>query len=114
MIKSYFLKAVFLVLAVISIIPPVKADEVFVKYRGMVDLKHFSCPQIKDSSLVNIICYDEAEKYLLVNLNGTFYHYCGLNEIVYQEWLKADSLGKFYGSRIKGNYDCRVTPPPIY
>jgi hypothetical protein len=52
------------------------AETVIVKYRGPVDLSHFDCEQITRSSVVKRLCYDSAEKYVIVNLTGTYYHYC--------------------------------------
>lgn len=90
------------------------AKEVFVKYRGLVNLEHFSCPNLKASSLVQALCYDDNEQYLLVSLNGTFYHYCEVPNSVYEAWLHATSLGKFYNFEIKGHYDCRINYLPSY
>lgn len=46
------------------------AETVFVKYRGPVDLAPFACETIKTSSLVNRICYDNQNGYLLVSLKA--------------------------------------------
>ncbi len=52
------------------------AETVYVKYRGMVDLKPFECETITRSSFINRLCYDEKEKYVIVILKSTYYHYC--------------------------------------
>jgi hypothetical protein len=55
---------------------PVRAGEiVMVKYRGPVDLTPFACEFVQRSSLVQRPCYDRREQYVIVNLNGTYYHY---------------------------------------
>jgi hypothetical protein len=90
------------------------SQEVNVKYRGIVSLKPFNCYELKESSLVKDICYDKSEKYLLVNLKGTFYHYCDIPNSVVSDWLSSNSLGRFYNSSVKGNYDCRYNYMPLY
>jgi hypothetical protein len=92
------------------------AQQVFVKYRGMVDVGngHFQSYDLRPSSLVWEIYYDLPNNYLIVNLNGTYYHYCGIPQNVVNHWVSADSLGRFYGTYVKGNYDCRIHPVPKY
>ena len=53
------------------------AESVFVKYRGEVDLAPFDCSGVDRSSLVRRVCYDRRESYMIINLNGTYYRYCG-------------------------------------
>lgn len=89
------------------------AESVFVKYRGTVDLAPFKC-QWTESSLVKRLCYDKRNEYLLVSLKGTYYHYCKLPVPVLQQWTASDSLGRYFNANIKGNFDCRVYPPPTY
>ncbi|RYH52567.1 MAG: KTSC domain-containing protein, partial [Alcaligenaceae bacterium] len=55
---------------------PVLAEKVMVKYRGQVDLAPFTCEDSPQSSLVKRLCYDAKQQYVLVNLQGTWYHYC--------------------------------------
>jgi hypothetical protein len=83
------------------------AETVFVKYRGAVNLKTFDCIGTS-SSLVHQVCYRNKVQYLVVLLNQTYYHYCRIPPPVVDEWLKADSKGKFYLTNIKGNFDCRL------
>jgi hypothetical protein len=92
------------------------AQQVYVKYRGMVDVGngHLQSYNLKPSSLVQKIYYDPPNNYLIVSLNGTYYHYCGIPKNIVDRWISADSLGRFYGSYVKGNYDCRVYPVPEY
>lgn len=84
-----------------------QAETIFVKYRGMVDLREFNCTNT-ESSVVHRICYKKADKYLVVLLTDTYYHYCQIPQDVVQQWLSADSKGKFYNAKIKGNFDCRL------
>ena len=51
-----------------------QAESVFVKYRGEVDLAPFDCSGVDRSSLVQRVCYERRESYMIINLNGTYYH----------------------------------------
>ena len=88
----------------------VQAKQIYVKYRGPIDTDngHFIAYQLKPSSLVHEIFYDRPNNYLLVNLKGTYYHYCSMPKVVVDDWVSSPSLGKFYLANIKGNYDCRI------
>lgn len=80
---------------------------VTVKYRDTpVNVKNFTEYKLKKSSFVHEILYDESEKYLLVRLKNTFYHYCNINESTVESWVSSKSLGRFYVSRIKGSFGC--------
>jgi hypothetical protein len=58
---------------------------------------------------------------MLINLNGTWYHYCGITEPTVTSLAKAepsekysDAVGKYYDENVKGQFDCRVNPAPHY
>jgi len=51
---------------------------------------------------------------VIVNLAGTYYHYCEVPSAVFNNWRSADSMGQYYNSEIKGQYDCRVLRVPSY
>lgn len=94
-----------------------EAELIRVKYRPeAVDTKKGSFKEfsLKPSSFVNRILYDSDQQYLLVKLRDIFYHYCSIPEVKVEAWTSANSLGKFYHSNIKGNFDCRVFPVPEY
>jgi hypothetical protein len=93
---------------------PVVADVVIVKYRGPVDLKPFQCHSVTRSSLVNRVCYDRREQYMVVRLTGTYYHYCEIDPSTVSRFLDADSMGRFFNTNIKGRFDCRVLRVPAY
>ena len=87
------------------------AESVFVKYRGMVDLGRFACTST-ESSFVKRVCYDAPNRYMLIELSGTFYHYCGIGSETVSALLDADSKGRFYNAEIKGRFDCRLGVVP--
>ena len=92
------------------------AQAIYVKYRGSVDVSngHFQQLNLKGSSLVKDMYYDQSNLYLLVSLKGTYYHYCSIPQNVVSDWKNSSSLGRYYNYNIKGNYDCRVNPVPQY
>jgi len=85
-----------------------------VKYRGRVDLAPFACQSVARSSFIQRVCYDRREQYMLISLNGVYYHYCEISPRAVSALLNADSIGKHYNAAIKGNYDCRVNRVPAY
>jgi hypothetical protein len=92
----------------------VRSETVDVKYRGPVDLKTFECRDINRSSFIQRVCYDKPKfYYMIVNLKGTYYHYCELPPATLDEFMGAASMGQFYNQNIKGSgsdrpFDCRT------
>jgi hypothetical protein len=103
----------YLVIAV-SLIVESKAETVDVKYRGQLDLKPFACTTIERSSFIQRVCYDTANAYMVVNLNGTYYHYCDIDEGTVNSFLAAPSMGRFFNASIKGNFACVTGHVPEY
>jgi KTSC domain len=97
----------------------VRCETVDVKYRGPVDLKAFECRDINRSSFIQRVCYDNTQSYMIINLRGTYYHYCELPPATYDGLMGAPSMGQFYNQNIKGSgsdgpYDCRTHRVPSY
>jgi hypothetical protein len=90
------------------------AESVYVKYRGEIDLTPFDCTDITRSSFIRRVCYDRRNEYMLISLNGTFYHYCEIDADTVAFLLNAPSMGRFYNANIKGNFDCRIHRVPHY
>ena len=112
------MRSLSLALASAIICGSVVAETVEVKYHGPVDLKPFSCTDTK-SSFVNRVCYDKANTYMLILLNSTWYHYCEIDAGTVSSLIKADSVGRYYNSNIKGTgkdgpFDCRTHKVPRY
>jgi hypothetical protein len=91
-----------------------KAERVYVKARGEVDLAQFRCENVTRSANVKRLCYDEKEEYVLVSLKGIWYHFCDVPPPTVTSWRKAASKGRYYNDNIRGNYDCSVTHAPAY
>ena len=60
------------------------------------------------------LCYDSKELYVIVNLTGTYYHYCEVPTDIVAAWQQAESMGRYYGAQVKGRFDCRVLRVPSY
>jgi hypothetical protein len=89
-------------------------ETVNVKYRGVVDLAPFQCESVNRSSLVTRVCYDRKEQYMIIGLQGTYYHYCEIDPGTVNALRGAESMGRFYNSNIKGRFDCRNRRVPAY
>jgi KTSC domain len=89
-------------------------EVVTVKYRGPVSLAPFKCDPITRSSFIDRVCYDAANSYMLIDLNGTWYHYCEIDAGTVSNLVAADSMGRFYNQSIKGRFDCRTHQVPHY
>ena len=81
---------------------PLRAEVVFVKYRGTLDLAPLRCDWVTRSSLVQRLCFDPRNQYVVVSLKGTYYHYCGVPADVVAEWKGAESMGRYFNAAIKG------------
>lgn len=68
------------------------------------------------SSVVQGAWYDRTSAYLVVRLNGAYYHYCNVDEQVWVAFRNAPSKGSFFNAALKGQstYDCRTHPLPSY
>lgn len=94
-----------------------KAETVQVKYHGPVPLAAFSCTDVRENSDVSRICYDRAERYMVIRLKKTYYHYCDIDAATVADLLRASSKRQFFQARIRGSgadgpFDCRTHPVP--
>jgi KTSC domain len=91
------------------------AETVNVKYRGVVDLAPFSSDAIDRSSFIRRVCYDASNRYMIVQLNETYYHYCDIDSMTVDAFKTAESMGRYFNaSRLKGISDCRTGTVPSY
>ncbi len=51
---------------------------------------------------------------MIVRLNGTYYHYCDIDDATVDAFKAADSMGRFFNTSIKGHFDCRSGHVPTY
>jgi len=60
-----------------------------------------------NSSAISHIGYDRDTKQMKITFKqGKTYDYCGVPENIFDEFLNASSVGKYYDKYIKDNYDC--------
>lgn len=88
-----------------------------IKYRDdVVDIAdtRFQALDTSRSSFIRGAWYDEDNEYMIINLDGTYYHYCGMPSNTWSSFKVADSFGSHYNRFIKGDYDCRMNSVPIY
>lgn len=60
------------------------------------------------SSFVNEAWYDGESNYMITQLKGTNHHYCRLPSQIWSALVKAKSHGRYYGQKVRGNFDCRL------
>lgn len=95
-----------------------RAETVDVKYHGPVELGRFECSSISRSSFIRRVCYAPQQRYMVINLDGTYYHHCAIDAGTIHGLMSADSMGRFYNSNIRsrgsvrGPFDCRDHPIP--
>ncbi|MNR13390.1 hypothetical protein D3C85_1297950 [compost metagenome] len=111
MLRSIIFSALVLICQVAA------AETVQVKYHGVVSLDAFACADVKEGSDVSRICYDKAERYMVIRLKTTYYHYCDIDAATVQGFQGASSKRQFFETRIRGSgadgpFDCRTHPIP--
>ena len=75
---------------------PVTTETVNIRGRGEVDLAPFACTDTPRSTVVQRICYDEAQRRLLVAAGGSYFEYCRLLAATFEAFVVAPSMGQFY------------------
>jgi hypothetical protein len=99
------------IIALLFAAPWEEAESVDVRYRGPVNLKSFDCQDITRSSLIERVCYDEANRHMVVRRNAVHDQYCELPKDVVVAFLNAPSMGQYFNANIAGTaksgpYDC--------
>jgi KTSC domain len=79
-----------------------------------VSLAPFKCDAITRSSFIERVCYDRSNSYMVIDLSGTWYHYCEIDADTVSNLMAADSMGRFYNQSIKERFDCRTHRVPQY
>ena len=88
-----------------------------VKYRKTpVDLGHprFAFKDTSKSSYVRGAWYDGANRYMVIRLKATYYHFCRMPSRSWSQFKAAPSHGRHFSNHIKGRYDCRQGGVPSY
>ena len=88
---------------------PVGSETVDIRDRGPIDLATFECRDINRSSLIQRVCYDHAQRYLIVGIMGRYDGYCELPQQTFDGFMTAPSMGRFFKENIRaGSNDCRT------
>jgi hypothetical protein len=86
------------------------AETVTVEHRGAIDLAPFACQDVTRSSLVSRVCYDAANRIMIVQMNAAYSQYCDVPEATRDAFLNAPSMGQYYKANIgdsgTGPYQC--------
>ncbi|MES2793270.1 MAG: KTSC domain-containing protein [Planctomycetota bacterium] len=107
----------FVFAAILLVSHAADAETVQVKFHGAVPLDSFACADVKEASDVSRICYDAAERYMIIRLKATYYHYCEIDASTVRGLQGSNSKRQFFESRIRGSgsdgpFDCRTHPVP--
>lgn len=109
---------IFVLIALFDLPTAAGQNVLWVKYRRTpVEVSAFEFLNTSDSSLVRGAWYDRNNLYLILKLNETNYQYCNVSYEVWdglKDYDKHQSYGRFYLTKIKGNYDCRMFGEPEY
>ena len=108
--------AVFLSLLCLSSLTQAE-NRLFIKYRPTtvdVDTKAFEYLNTSKSSFVDGAWYDKSKSYMIINLSGINFQYCGVDEGTWKTFKASGSFGTGYQRLFKGHFDCRIIPPPEY
>jgi KTSC domain len=84
---------------------------IWVKYRETpVDLadRRFEYLDTSKSSFITGAWYDRNNSYMVIGLQGTYYHYCRMPKDAWDALRAADSFGKHYNAFIKGEVYSRT------
>jgi len=62
------------------------------------------CIATPRSGWISELCYDSSR--VTATMSGSKYTFCGISRSLFDEWVSAPSLGKFYHARINGRFSC--------
>ena len=79
---------------------PIDDEAVEVKDFGTVDLATYECRGIRRSTVIQRVCYDPAQRALLVGLSGHYVRHCGVSAVTFEAFSTARSMGQFYARNI--------------
>jgi hypothetical protein len=89
------------------------AETVAVKNRGMVNLERFDCEWVNDSSLIQRICYQTTTNYLLLNVAGTYVHYCRIAPGIVIGLRQNPEKERYFNQYIRARYECHAGGVPV-
>ncbi len=64
------------------------------------------CYDLSDrSDWISVVCYEQ--DVLLIKMQGEVYQFCGVDRIVFDGLIRAQSPGTYYDQVIRGRYRCQ-------
>ena len=99
------------IIAVLFAAPWEEAESVGVRNFGTVSLKPFLCQEITRSSVIERVCYDEANRHMVIRHSAVYDQYCEMPKDVADSLLNAPSMGQYFNANIagagkSGPYEC--------
>jgi hypothetical protein len=90
---------------------PIVSETVDTGGDRLVDLATFECRDISRSTVLQRVCYDRAQRDLIVAAGGAYDRYCGVTADTVERLLGAPSMGRFFNQNIKreaisDRYEC--------
>jgi hypothetical protein len=79
---------------------PITSEKVEVRGRGAVDLLSFDCRDINRSTVVQRVCYEAAQRALLVEVKGVYQVFCNVPAESYVAFMGAPSMGLFFNRNV--------------
>ncbi|MDZ7744815.1 MAG: KTSC domain-containing protein [Candidatus Saccharibacteria bacterium] len=92
------------------------SDYVKIKYRDdKVNISASNFESLnKSDSTVKGAWYDKAQEYMVIKLGSTYYHYCEMPSVAWNDFRSSNHPYDHYEDRIRGDYDCRIYRVPRY
>lgn len=92
---------------------PIRNEAVDVRDSGTVDLGTFECRDINRSTVIQRVCYDPAQRALIVGVRGDYTKYCELPAVTFEAFMTAPSMGQFFARNIResapdGRFACQA------
>jgi hypothetical protein len=92
---------------------PIVSEKIEVRGIGAVDLRTFECRDINRSTVVQRVCYEAAQRTLLVEARGAYQQFCNVPAETYAAFMVAPSMGLFFNRSVSdpgsgGRYRCAV------
>ncbi|MBR0697502.1 KTSC domain-containing protein [Bradyrhizobium lablabi] len=92
---------------------PISPERIAVGSGNAVDLATYECRDIDRTTIVQRVCYDSAQRALLVAVRGTYQQYCGVPMETFDALMHAPSMGLFVNRVLRiagadGRYACRT------
>jgi hypothetical protein len=92
---------------------PIRNETVDMRDGGTVDLGTFECRDINRSTVVQRVCYDQAQRALIVGVRGNYIKYCELPAVTFEAFMTAPSMGQFFARNISesgpdGRFACQA------